>query len=644
MRTIAVITQDPRFTEALRIGLDAASYRVRRFEDLVSATEAVAGGVTDFVILTADAGLAPEGMATARRAFPNSAIVAIGEGVDDRAQEDLLAAGASQVFANGLNPSVLAAWLANQPARVIPAPAKPIPTDSAHEDTALKPLEVIGELSGLLAETLEPVELTKEFMLQVRRIVGVNRMTLFLRPRSGAEDFECAFASGRRSEAFQGYGLSLYSGLGRAMAQHGRIVLRDSAEVDADDEMARAFADAGADVAIPVLDREQLMGIALLDRRVSGQMYSERELTLLFNVFEVFGLALRNAREHVAVERSEELSSGVFDSLSSGCVVVAANQEILHANPAVRRLFGLPEKFMLQDLPQRIGSKLFAAKSERGASDHFIWRSPDEREFEVALRSIPHPHRNDERATLVVIDDVTGREQQRRMESEAAQSELIRSMAEHLAHEIGNTLVPLSTGQQLMASGAADEETQKGLENVFGASVRRIARLTGQMQFLSREDLRRIEDVEIGPVLEESFQEALGRVSDPKASLDLKEADGLKVAGERAGLKQVFSEVLLNSLQASPTDQRVEVHCRQLEREGRIWVELEFVDHGTGFADEPMKRAMDPFYSGRSVGLGLGLTVARRVVELHGGEIRLQGDRGGVHILLPCEAPVRSRQ
>lgn len=642
MKTLAVITQDPRFTDALRIGLDAASYRVRAFGDLVAGMEAMAGGVTDVVILTADVGVTPALIASARRAFPGSAIVAVGEAMDDKAQEDLLTAGASQVFGNGLNPSVLAAWLANQPARAVPVAPPPIPTDGSNREATLQPLEVIGELSGLLSDALEPEELTREFMLQVRQIIGANRMALFLRTDASADVFRCAFATGRRAEVFRDYGLTLYSGLGKMIADHGRIVLRGA---EADEEAARVFADVGADVAVPVMDREQLLGIALLDRRVSGQLYSERELTLLFNVFEVFGLALRNARDHVAMERSEELSSGVFDSLRSGCVVVDAENKILYSNPAVRELFGLTEKFTLQDLPQVIGSKLFAAKARRGESDRFNYRSPDEREFEVVSRNIPHPHLENERAILVVIDDVTEREKLRQMEREKAQSSLVRSMAEHLAHEIGNTLVPLSTGQQLMASGSADAETLKGLESVFGSSVRRIERLTGQMQFLSREDLRRIDQVELTSVIEEAFDEALGRIGDDaNAGVDIKGADELKIAGERAGLKQVFSEILLNSLQASPEDRRIEVHCCSLDRDGAAWVELEFVDQGDGFGDEPLKRGLDPFYSGRSVGLGLGLTVAQRVAELHGGEIRLRGERGGVCVRLPKEPAVSAAQ
>ena len=640
MRNLVVISHDSRFADALGIGLDSSAYRVRAFADLVSALESAAGGAVDFVVL--DGGKAEGDLAglvdAIRRGFAGTRVVVVADNRDDRWQEDVLRAGASQVFGNGLNPSVLVAWLSNQPAAELPGFS---PARGEADGAGIATLEAISELSGILADSLDPDELSREFMLHVRRLLGVNRALLFLRDESHSTDLRCAFSAGRRAQAFAGYELSLVSGIGRAMVSDGRIIQRR----EADDELQRTFADLGTEVAIPVLDREQLLGIAFLDRRVSGLGFAERELGLLFSVFEAFGLALRNSREHVAIEKSEELSSGVFDSLKSACLVIGPGQEVLHANPAVRDLFELKAEVSLRDLPQVIASKAFAAVDGNGSLERFVHETagPDARILDVDLKRIPHPHGEAGFAILVVIDDVTERERRRRADAETAQSGLIRSMAEHLAHEIGNTLVPLSTGQQLMAGGTADAETQKGLETVFADSVKRIARLTSQMQFLSREGLRRMDDVSVDGMLNEAFQDAVSKLPKHAASLDVVGADkGLTVAGEKAGLKQVFAEILLNSIQASSADQRLEIKCRQIQRAGSDWVQIEVMDQGPGFGGEQLSRAKDPFYSGRQVGLGLGLTVAERIVELHGGTLDLRGESGGVTVTLPRKPAVSS--
>lgn len=162
------------------------------------------------------------------------------------------------------------------------------------------------------------------------------------------------------------------------------------------------------------------------------------------------------------------------------------------------------------------------------------------------------------------------------------------------------------------------------------------------MQFLSREGLQRLDDVPVVPLLEDAFQDAIAKLPKHKASLVVKnENEGLTVAGEEAGLKQVFAEILLNSLQASSKDQRIEVHCRAIDRDDSPWVEVEVLDQGPGFDADQRLRATDPFYSGRSVGLGLGLAVAKRLIELHGGILDLGDEKRGVRVILPRKAVIR---
>lgn len=202
------------------------------------------------------------------------------------------------------------------------------------------------------------------------------------------------------------------------MIDGGRILQRTSPEGAADDEVQRTISDLSAEVAVPVLDQERLLGVAFLDRKVSGLGFAERELSQLFSVFEVFGLALRNSRKHVAVGKSEELSCGVLDSLTSGCVVVGPGHEILHANPALHELFGLAEGFTIRELPQVIGSRVFAAVDGDGSLDRFRHETSgqDKRLYDVVLRRIPHPHGRARHAILAVFEDVTERERSQQAE------------------------------------------------------------------------------------------------------------------------------------------------------------------------------------------------------------------------------------
>ena len=204
MKTLVVISHDSRFADALGIGLDPLVYRVRPFGELMTAVEAVAGGVVDGVLLdgdSAEADLAAV-VASVRAGFPAAQVVVVADGRDERWQEDVLRAGASQVFARGLNPAVLAAWQSNQPELGMPQPAVAAPVAPG---AGFAPLEAISELSQILSHSLEPDALAREFMLHVRRIIGVNRVSLFLRSEDDEAELACAFTVGRRPSPDTGF-------------------------------------------------------------------------------------------------------------------------------------------------------------------------------------------------------------------------------------------------------------------------------------------------------------------------------------------------------------------------------------------------------------------------------------------------------
>jgi nitrogen fixation/metabolism regulation signal transduction histidine kinase len=113
----------------------------------------------------------------------------------------------------------------------------------------------------------------------------------------------------------------------------------------------------------------------------------------------------------------------------------------------------------------------------------------------------------------------------------------------------------------------------------------------------------------------------------------------MTIKGDRSALKHAFLEVLLNGLQANPSDPKIAVDLRsEIPGNGRAGVLVEVRDNGTGFTPESLQKATAPFFTTRIVGIGLGLTVAQRIVEAHGGRLELptaSGEPGLVRITLP---------
>src|SRR5205814_9734028 len=114
------------------------------------------------------------------------------------------------------------------------------------------------------------------------------------------------------------------------------------------------------------------------------------------------------------------------------------------------------------------------------------------------------------------------------------------------------------------------------------------------------------------------------------------------VTGDRAALKHALTEVLLNALQANPKDPKIGVRLHEgANGNGVHGLQIEVQDNGTGFTPEAAQKAPSPFFTTRNVGLGLGLTVSRKIIETHHGKLEIvapkTGHAGLVRITLPLD-------
>jgi PAS domain S-box-containing protein len=100
-------------------------------------------------------------------------------------------------------------------------------------------------------------------------------------------------------------------------------------------------------------------------------------------------------------------------------------------------------------------------------------------------------------------------------------------------------------------------------------------------------------------------------------------------------LEQVFRNILENSLAACSDPVRIEVCCAEAEIGGRAAVRVTVRDNGPGLSSEQRRRIFDPFFTTKTKGTGLGMAIAKRIVETHGGQINVAPSSGaGAEIVI----------
>ena len=670
MKTILVLTPNPEFADTLRTGLNPEQFRVVHRVDLEEAEPLLAHGLTHACILDLDLS-GVQGIwviEKLRRRNPRCPLLVCTGSKQSEWEEEAYLKGATHVLTKPVRVRMLTALLDRLFAEVAPSPAPPPVTQVSSDTTRFfaqppvmvagssQTIEVLRDFSSILTHSLDSAALLKQFLLLLRKLVSVNRAVIFLRqPFTEAgggtapeesRRLRAACAIGLSSGLLEHFELSFDAGIGGQLFRHGRILRRNSDEARTDLEAQKEFELLGAQVAVPILDREMVIGVAVFDGRVTGEPLVNTELELIFHLLEQAGLAVRNIWLHDQVAANNEMMAGVLRELSSACVVVSRDLKILHANKMARKYFTKGARggdLEFPDLPQLVATKVYQVLRTGTALAPFKFEPPDVPGTVYNVSIVPFQRQNSGPPTsaLLIAEDLTQSEHLRRLEIETANLRLVKTMADRLAHEVGNAMVPLSTHQQLLAEKYRDAEFRASLDSALADGVKRVTRLVNQMRFLARDAMAAQEAFPVAPLIEEAYQEA--RKHQPVKTGQLKcESAGKPVVftGDRAALKYALTEVLINALQANPTDPKIGVRLQaETDGEDNPGLRIEVQDNGAGFTPEAMQRASAPFYTTRNVGLGLGLAVTRKIIETHRGKLEIippkSGQAGIVRISLP---------
>jgi signal transduction histidine kinase len=213
-----------------------------------------------------------------------------------------------------------------------------------------------------------------------------------------------------------------------------------------------------------------------------------------------------------------------------------------------------------------------------------------------------------------------------------------------ISHELRSPLARLGVAVELARSGddlnAALNRIQKESDrlNALVGQLLQVTRAEGDPSSLRRDSVRL--DQLVQQLVEESGIEA----SAHGCRLEYGKHIPITVEGDPEMLRRAVENVIRNAIRYSPRDSSIEVSLDR--RNGTAVVDVR--DHGPGVPDEALPRLFDPFYrvdtdrNRTSGGIGLGLSIARRAIELHRGSIRARNAGPGleVELELPVSRPV----
>jgi signal transduction histidine kinase len=672
MKTLLVLSSHPDFAVAVRAGLPPEDYRVVERISVEEAEPLVVHGLVNACVLDANlAGVeAVWVIERLRRLNDKMPLIAFTESVQAGWEEEAFLRGVNHVLAKPVRPRLLMTLLEpSGHAPVAPRPATDVPAGNtavfsrATADPAAggrfvnasQTLDVLRGFSPILTHSLDAEAMLKRFLQFLRETQSINRAVIFLNRPCSALTGEIAAADRRRLRTAASIGvttgllehfeLSLDSGIGALVARLGRILRRDSNEARLEEKVQKEFELLGGQVAVPITNRDTTIGVAVFDGRITGEPLVNVELELIFHLLEQVGMALNNIWLHDQLSGNHEMMAAVLRELNSACIVVGRDLKVLHANKSARRHFGRRSDrsagLEFSDLPPALGAKIYQVLKTGVALEPFRYPAESASGTVLKISILPFQHGNMAVpvSTLLVAEDLTETEQLGKLEAEAGKLRLIRTMADRMTHEIGNAIVPISVFQQLFDEKYGRAELDEAFEQA-SLGVKRVSRLVNQMRFLASEGHVDASQFAVAEMVEDAFKEATQQHGCRAVRMKLdKPETPLILFGDRPALKHALAEIMLNALQGSPQNSKIAVRLEAASDNQGPSVTIEVQDGGRGFSPASAQKIPEPFFTTRTTGLGLGLTVSQKIIENHHGRLEIvPSESGVVRVSLPVES------
>ncbi|MEW6719751.1 MAG: ATP-binding protein [Thermodesulfobacteriota bacterium] len=237
------------------------------------------------------------------------------------------------------------------------------------------------------------------------------------------------------------------------------------------------------------------------------------------------------------------------------------------------------------------------------------------------------------------------KEQMRRMRE--AQEQMVRAetmaavgtLSSGISHELSAPLSVIQNMAELARQDVADNPSLTEDLKVIEDEAKQAIAITRTMRGFAKSPQSKIEPVDVNEVLEEIFRiiEFQPRTRSILIVKDLA-ADLPPIRASAVPMRQVFLNVILNSIQAMPDGGELRVATWSVPSARPEGIRVSISDTGTGIPHEHLRKIFQPFFTTKEEGTGLGLAISLGIVQAHNGRIDVESEAGKgttFHVFLP---------
>jgi len=376
--------------------------------------------------------------------------------------------------------------------------------------------------------------------------------------------------------------------------------------------------------------------VGIRDEKLKGRIFK-----LKYAKNEIMGATLHTLmleditgrkKSEEALRISEEKYRTLFEESRDAICITTREGRFIDVNPEMLDLFGYTREEMM-DLDVH---KLYLNPEDRNIYRLELDKKGFARDYEVKMQKkdgtlmdclVTSTVRRDKDGSIFYqgsIHDVTERKWIEAQLEEAQRMEVIGKLASGVAHEVRNPLNAILAISEALFQDIGDNPEYRSYLDHIRIQVDRLSILMNDLLDLGKplqiDSFARIslQDICTGAI--ELWNQSSVHHDRKVRLIQPVETGGLEVFGNSSKLKQVLINLLENAAQHSPKDSEILITILEPKKKA-LWIQVK--DQGSGLPSENLSEVFKPFFTTRKRGAGLGLSIVKTIIEIHGGKIKL---------------------
>ena len=374
------------------------------------------------------------------------------------------------------------------------------------------------------------------------------------------------------------------------------------------------------------------------DFEQSVEVRSSDEIGKLANMFNYLRIELKESISKLTREKNR--LDIMFANMADGVMLIDQDGEIVHVNQVMTDVIDISYenilKYTFNDLMKELNSEL----TLEYMVDESIKHGNYHLEIKPCIYNLRHGLIRDEKeevdGMIIVFQDIT--EQQRL-------DDMRKEFVADVSHELKTPITTIKSYTETLLNADVDKESSKAFLSVIDEECDRMARIVKELLQLSNFDAKRVklnkEDVDVNELIEKIYFKIKMSAEEKNQTIIFnKNEENEEICVDKDTIEQVFLNIITNAIKYTDDGGTIEISTHKEDKDMIITIK----DNGSGIPKKDLKRIFERFYRvdkarARELGgTGLGLPIAKDIVESHNGKILIEsGYKEGttVKIILP---------